>query len=59
MALLVAAPAETWPEVVALAPYLIRLFTAIPEAQSSCYRKFIADAPDDLAELCDRATEHS
>ena len=57
--LLLAAPSETWLEVAAKAQYLIQLFAATPEAQDPRRRELIAHALDDLARLCDRATEHS
>ncbi len=57
--LLLAAPAETWPETAAKAQYLIRLFAATPEAQDPRRKELIAHALDDLARLCDRAKEHS
>ncbi len=57
--LLLAAPAETWPEAAAKAQYLIQLFAATPEAQDPRRKKLIAHALDDLARLCDRVKEHS
>jgi hypothetical protein len=58
--LLLAAPAETWPEEAAAeAQYLIRLFADTPEAQDSRRKELIAHALDDLNRLCDRAKEHS
>ena len=57
--LLVAAPAETWPEAAAKAQYLIQLFAATPEAQDPRRKELIAHALDDLTRLCDRTTEHS
>jgi hypothetical protein len=57
--LLLAAPAETWLEAAAKAQYLIQLFAATPEAQDPRRKELIAHALDDLAQLCDRATEHS
>ena len=53
--LLLAAPAETWPEAAAKAQYLIELFAATPEAQDPRRKELIAHALDDLARLCDRA----
>jgi hypothetical protein len=57
--LLLAAPAETWLEAAAKAQYLIQLFAATPEGQNPRRKELIAHALDDLARLCDRATEHS
>jgi hypothetical protein len=57
--LLLAAPAETWPEAAAEAQYLIRLFADTPEAQDPRRKELIAHALDDLNRLCDRAKEHS
>jgi hypothetical protein len=56
--LLLAAPAETWPEAAAKAQYLIHLFAATPEAQDPRYKKLIAGALEDLTKLSDRAGEH-
>jgi len=52
--LLLAAPAETWPEAAAKAQYLIQLFAATLEAQDPRRKELIANALDDLARLCDR-----
>jgi hypothetical protein len=57
--LVLAAPAETWPEAAAKAQYLIKAFAATPEAQDPCHKDLIAHALDDLARLCDDAMEHS
>ncbi len=57
--LLLAAPAETWPEAAAKAQYLIQLFAATLEAQDPRRKELIAHALDDLTRLCDRAKEHS
>jgi hypothetical protein len=57
--LLLAAPAETWPEAAAKAQYLIKLFAATPEAQDPRRKELIAHALEDLSRLCDRAKEHS
>ena len=57
--LLLAAPAETWPEVAAKAQYLIQLFAATPEAQEPRRKKLIAHALEDINRLCDRTREHS
>ena len=56
--LLLAAPAQTWPEAAAKAQYLIQLFAATPEAQDPRRKELIAHALDDLSRLCDRAKEH-
>lgn len=55
--LLLVAPAETWPEAVTKAQYLIRLFAATPEAQGPRRKQLIAHALDDLTRLCDRAEQ--
>jgi len=55
--LLLAAPAETWPEAAAKAQYLIQLFAATAEAQDPRRKELIAHALDDLAQLCDRTKE--
>lgn len=57
--LLLAAPAETWPEAAAKAQYLIQLFAATPEAQDERRKELIAHALDDLSRLGDRAKDHS
>ena len=57
--LLLAAPAETWPEAAAKAQYLIQLFSATPEAQNPRYKELITHALDDLTKLCDRENEKS
>lgn len=57
--LLMAAPAETWPEAAVKAQYLIKLFAATPEAQDPRRKKLIAQALDDLARLYDRSEEPS
>jgi hypothetical protein len=57
--LLLAAPAETWPEAAAKAQYLIQLFAGTAEAQYPRRKELIAHALDDLRRLCDRAKEHS
>jgi len=51
--LLLAAPAETWPEAAAKAQYLIKLFAATPDAQDPRRRELIAHALEDLARLSD------
>lgn len=55
--LLLAAPAESWPEAAAKAQYLIRLFAATAEAQDPRRKELIAHALEDLTRLCDRAKE--
>jgi len=57
--LLLAAPAETWPEAAAKAQYLIQLFAATPEAQDPRRKELIAHALEDLSRLCDDAKEPS
>ena len=57
--LLLAAPAESWPEAAAKALYLIELFAATPEAQDPRRKKLIAHALEDLTRLSDRAKEPS
>ena len=57
--LLLAAPAETWPEASAKAQYLIQLFAGTAEAQNPRYKELIAHALDDLTRLCDREKEPS
>ena len=55
--LLLAAPAENWPEAASKAQYLLHLFAATPEAQDPRRKELIAHALDDLTRLCDRAKE--
>ncbi|MGF1610905.1 MAG: hypothetical protein ACFCUQ_15995 [Kiloniellales bacterium] len=57
--LLLAAPAETWPEAAAKAQYLIELYAATPEAQDPRRKRLIAHALDDLTRLCDGWEEDS
>ena len=57
--LLLAAPAETWPEAAAKAQYLIQLFAATPYGESPRCKELIAHALDDLNRLCDREGELS
>jgi hypothetical protein len=57
--LLLAAPAEAWPEAAAKAQYLIQLFAATPQARDLRRKELIAHALDDLTRLCDRANEQS
>ena len=57
--LLLAAPAENWPEAAAKAQYLIQLFAATLEAQDPRRKELIAHALDDLTRLCDREEEQS
>lgn len=55
--LLLAAPAENWPEAAAKAQYLIQLYAATPEAQDARRKELIKHALDDLSRLCDAAKE--
>ncbi len=55
--LLLAAPAETWPEAAAKALYLIELFATTPEAQDPRRKRLIADVLEDLTRLSDHAKE--
>ncbi|MGF1593329.1 MAG: hypothetical protein ACFCUW_08630 [Kiloniellaceae bacterium] len=57
--LLLAAPAETWPEAAAKAQYLIQLFASTPEAQDPRRKELIAHAMEDLTRLCERTKESS
>ena len=57
--LLLAAPAETWPEAAAKSQYLIQLFAATAEAQNPRYKELIAHTLDGLTRLCDREKEQS
>lgn len=57
--LLLAAPAETWPEAAAKAQYLINLFAATPEAQEPRRKELIAHTLDDLSRLGDREKKPS
>lgn len=57
--LVLASPAQTWPEAAAKAQYLIQLFAATPEAQDRRHQWLIANALDDLSRLCDDAKETS
>lgn len=57
--LLMAAPAETWPEAAAKAQYLIQLFADTAEAQDPRRKELIGRALDDLSRLCDRVEEQS
>ena len=52
--LLLAAPAQTWPEAAAKAQYLIQLFADTSEAQDPRRKELIAHALEDLTRLCDR-----
>lgn len=55
--LLLAAPAETWPEAAAKAQYLIQLFAATPEARDPRRKRLIANALKDFSRLCLREQE--
>lgn len=57
--LLLAAPAQTWPEAAAKAQYLIELFAATAEAQDPRRKELIVHALDDLNRLCDLAKDPS
>lgn len=57
--LLLAAPAETWPEAAVKVQYLIKLFAATAEAQDPRRKELIAHALDDLNRLCDRPEKSS
>lgn len=57
--LLLAAPAQTWPEAAAKAQYLIELFAATPEARDPRRKELIEHALVDLARLCDQAKASS
>ncbi len=51
-ALLQAAPAEVWQEVVVKAQYLIQLFADTPEGRDPRRKTLIAQTLDDLNRLC-------
>jgi len=55
--LLLAAPAETWPEAAAKAQYLIELYSATAEGQDPRRRELITNALEDLSRLSDREKE--
>ena len=55
--LLLAAPADTWPEAAAKTQYLIQLFAATPEARDPHRRRLIANALEDLSWMCLREKE--
>ena len=57
--LVIAAPAETWPEAATKAKYLIQLLAEAPEAQDPHHRELVAHVLDDLTRLCERAKEDS
>lgn len=50
--LLLAEPAETWPQAAARATFLISLFAETKEAQEPRYARLIAYTLDDLSRLC-------
>ena len=54
-ALLQAAPAESWPDVVAKAQYLIQLFAASPEGQDPRRKLLIARTLEELNRFCERS----
>src|SRR3546814_9342443 len=51
---LLAAPAQCWPEAAAKAQYLIQLFADKPKGQAPPRKKFIAHANADLGGLCEQ-----
>ena len=55
--LLLAAPAQTWPEAAAKAQYLIQLFAATPDALHPRRGELIAHTLDDIARLCERTKD--
>ncbi len=55
--LLLAAPAETWPEAAAKAEYLIRLLAVSPYGQQPRCQELIAHTLDDLSRLSEKAEE--
>ena len=57
--LLLADPAETWPEAAAKALYLIQLFADTLEAQDPRRKKLIAHALDDIDRLSKRTKDTS
>jgi hypothetical protein len=57
--LLLAAPAETWPEAAVEAQYLIRLYADTPEARDPRRKALIDRTLEDLARLCDLAKDDS
>lgn len=54
---LLAAPAESWPEVAVKCEYLIQLFAETPEAQDPRRKELIAHTIEDLTRLCTRAAD--
>jgi len=57
--LLLAAPAETWPEAVAKVQYLIQLYAATADGQHPRRKQLIALTLEDMQRLSDRGSEHS
>ena len=55
--LLLAAPAESWPEAAAKAQYLIQLFAVTADARDPRRKQLVAHALEDLARLCARESE--
>src|SRR3546814_1238304 len=51
--LLVAAPAQTWPEAAAKVRYLIQQFADTPEGHEPRHKALIALALDDMTRLCE------
>jgi len=56
---LMAGPAETWPDAVARARYLLQLFAATAEGMEPRRRELIALALDDLTRLGEQAKHRS
>lgn len=57
--LLIAAPAQTWPEAASKVRYLLQLFADTTEAQSPRRKQLIAQALVDIERLCDEAKTRS
>lgn len=57
--LLLAAPAETWPEAAAKAQYLIQLYAETSSAQDPRRKKLTEQTLDDLKRLSDRQKDNS
>lgn len=54
---LFAGPAASWPEAAERASYLLRRFTATPEARDPRYQQMIADVLDDFRRLAGRPAD--
>jgi hypothetical protein len=52
--MLLAAPANAWPDIAAKARYLIQLFAATAEAQEPGRMKLISRTLNEMMELCDQ-----